>query len=314
MSGPPADDRGASDHPGLRIAVTGATGLIGSALLPALVAGGHTVVRVSRSPGPRPDTITWDPARGILDPKGLADVDAVVHLAGEPVDERWTAAHKRAIRESRIVSTALLARTLAALRPPPRVLVSASAIGYYGDRGDEPLDEGSAAGTGFLAEVGRAWEDAAAPARESGIRTVHPRFGIVLSRSGGALARLLPPFELGAGGKVAHGRQWMSWVARTDAVAALVYALEDDRLAGPVNVTAPHPVSNAEFAKTLGRVLHRPALTTIPAFALRLMYGELADEALMASQRAYPRALEAAGFAFLYPTLEAALRHELGKD
>lgn len=298
----------------MHVAVTGATGLLGSALVPALEARGHRVrplVRTARDAPPH--AIVWDPDRGVLDPSALSGVDAVVHLGGVPVDARWTPAYKRAIRSSRVDSTALLARALAALRPAPTAFVVASAVGIYGDRGDEILDEQSAPGTGFLSEVARAWEAGATPAREAGIRTVHTRFGVVLSRSGGALAKMLPPFELGAGGKIGHGTQWMSWIAREDAVAAVLFALERPDASGPVNVTAPEPVTNAAFAKTLGHILHRPTVATVPAFALRLAYGELADAALLASQRAVPRLLERLGFAFEYPSLEAALRRALAK-
>jgi uncharacterized protein (TIGR01777 family) len=238
-------------------------------------------------------------------------VYAVVHLGGVSVDARWTPQHKRAIMSSRVESTALLARTIASLEQRPAVFLVASAVGIYGDRGDEVLDERSQLGKGFLADVGRAWEGAADPARAAGIRTVHTRFGVVLSRDGGALAKMLPPFELGAGGKVASGTQWMSWVARSDAVAAMLALLDSKPLAGAVNITAPNPVTNADFARTLGRVLHRPSMATMPAFALRLMYGELVDAALLASQRVLPRALLQSGFDFQYPTLELALRSEL---
>ena len=244
----------------------------------------------------------------------MSGVTAVVHLSGAPVDERWTTARKRDIRSSRIDSTALLARTLAAMRTAPRVFVSASAIGYYGDRDDDTVDESAPAGSGFLAQVSREWEDAATPARDAGIRTVHPRFGVVLGRGGGALAKLVPVFEVGAGGKIGHGNQWMSWIARTDVVRALCFLLSADAVHGPANLTAPYPVRNAEFAKVLGHVMHRPAVATVPAFAVRLVYGELADEALLAGQRVFPRVLEAAGFAFEYPHLEGAFRHELGRE
>ena len=294
--------------------MTGASGFIGSALVSALAARGHRPVRITRATRREADVIHWDPASGVLDSASLTGIDVVVHLAGARVDERWTAAHKREIRESRVQSTALLARTLASLPRPPAALVSASAIGIYGSRGDDVLDESSTTGSGFLAAVGREWEAAAAPASDAGIRTVHARFGIVLARDGGALARLLPPFELGAGGKIASGTQWMSWVARDDLVRAVLFVMEADAVRGAVNVTAPHPVTNAEFAKTLGRVLRRPTVATIPAFALRLVYGELADAALLASQRVLPQALTAAGFKFQFPTLEAALRHELANS
>jgi uncharacterized protein (TIGR01777 family) len=296
----------------MRVALAGATGLIGSALVPALRARGDRVVTLVRSSGSAtPDAWPWDPERGVLDAAGLAGCDVVIHLGGVSVDARWTPAYKRAIRESRVNSTALLARTLAELRPLPRALIVASAVGIYGDRGDEILDEQSATGAGFLAEVGRDWEAAAAPARDAGLRTVHARFGVALARSGGALAKMLPPFELGAGGRIGRGTQWMSWIAREDLVRAVVYAIDHPVVSGPINVTAPTPVTNAEFAKTLGHALHRPAFASIPAFAVRLAYGELADAALLASQRAVPRALGRAGFEFDYPTLDAALRQVL---
>lgn len=294
--------------------MTGASGFIGSALVPALRAAGHQVVRLTRTPPAGEDAVFWDPAQGRLDPAALPGVTAVVHLSGAPVDERWTAARKRDIRSSRIESTTLLARTLASMRPAPGVFLSASAMGYYGDRKDDTVDESAPPGNGFLAQVAREWEDAAAPARDAGIRTVHPRFGIVLGRGGGALAKLVPVFELGAGGKIGHGNQWMSWIARTDVVRALGFLLSAETVHGPANLTAPYPVRNAEFAKVLGHVMHRPAVATVPAFVVRLMYGELADEALLAGQRVVPRVLEEAGFSFEYPHLEGAFRHELGRE
>ena len=298
----------------MHVAVTGTTGLIGSALVPALRAAGHQVTTIVRAGGRiGPDAVRWDPARGELEARALNGVEAVVHLGGVPVDARWTADYKRAIRSSRVESTALLAHTLAQLHPAPRAFVIASAVGVYGDRGDEILDENSALGSGFLADVGREWEAAAEPARDAGIRTVHARFGIVLSRAGGALARMLPPFELGAGGKIGPGTQWMSWVVREDAIRAIGYALETSAVSGPVNVTSPKPVTNAEFAKILGHVLRRPTVATVPAFALRLAFGELADAALLASQRVLPRVLTKLQFAFQYPELEAGLRRALGK-
>ena len=303
-----------ADRGTLQIAITGATGLIGRALVPLLAAAGHEVKRLVRSRDRLgPGDVYWNPAAGEIDDDGLDGLDAVVHLAGETVSERWTKAHKRAILESRVQGTGLLARTLARLPRPPRVLVSASAVGYYGDGGDRELDESSPTGTDFLAGVARAWEEAAAPAAARGIRVVHPRFGVVLNQSGGALERLLPPFRMGAGGKLSHGRQWMSWISLDDAVGALHFLLATHTLAGPVNVTAPNPVTNADFSHTLGHVLHRPAMATVPALALRLMFGEMADTMLLAGQRVLPRKLLAAGFQFRHPTLEEALRHELGR-
>ncbi len=299
---------------GNRVAVTGASGLIGTALTAALTARGSEVLRITRG---RSDalagTVHWDPARGVLDRMALADVGVVVNLAGEPVDARWTPELKGAIRQSRVGGTALLARTIAALRPAPRVLIAGSAVGIYGNRGDEVLDEKSERGSGFLADVGTEWESAAAPARDAGIRTVNTRLGVVLSRAGGALARMVPPFELGAGGKLGPGTQWMSWIAIDDVVSAMLFAVDSATLAGPVNLTAPNPVTNADFAKALGQALRRPALATVPPFALRLLFGELADAALLASQRVLPHVLEQAGFTFGYPTLDLALRHELEK-
>jgi uncharacterized protein (TIGR01777 family) len=259
------------------------------------------------------DSIAWDPARGQLDPSALNGVDAIVNLAGESVATWWTVERKRRMASSRIDTTALIARSIAAMPTRPRVFVCASAVGYYGNRGAEALDESSSPGSGFLAELCREWEDAAAPARDAGIRTVHARFGIVLGREGGILATLLPLFELGAGGKLGSGAQWMSWIARVDAVAALRHALVTAALDGPVNVTSPNPVTQAEFVAALGRVLGRPTLVPAPAFALRLVFGEMADDALLASQRAYPGVLERSRFTFRHPLIDDALRVELGR-
>jgi uncharacterized protein (TIGR01777 family) len=302
-----------ADRGTLRVAITGATGLIGGALVPFLTTGGHHVARVTRTPR-APGDVAWDPERGQLDPAALEGFDAVIHLAGASVAERWTDEHKRRIRESRVRGTALLAETLARLRRPPRVLLSGSAIGIYGDRGDERLDELSPLGEGFLADVGRAWEAATAPADRAGIRVAHLRTGIVLAAGGGALEKLLPPFQLGVGGPVAGGAHWMSWVARDDVLGALHHLLFADDVRGPVNVVGPAPVTNAEFARTLGHVLHRPAVAPAPAFAVRLLLGrEQADEMALASQRVLPRVLAGAGFQFRHPTLEEALRAELGR-
>jgi uncharacterized protein (TIGR01777 family) len=277
----------------MRIAIAGSSGFVGSALVPALAVAGHTVVRL---------------ARGLPDPGVLDGIDAVVNLAGESVDERWTADRKRRIRSSRIETTDRLARTMAALPRRPSAFISASAVGIYGNRHDEPLDETSTPGSGFLADVAQAWEAAADPARQAGIRTVHPRFGMILAAHGGALAKMLPPFKMGAGGKIASGKQWMSWIALADVVDAIRFAIETPSLAGPANYTAPTPVTNAEFTQALGAALHRPTMATIPSFALKLAFGEMAEEVLIAGQRAYPRALERAGYAFRYPRLAEALR------
>ena len=296
------------------VAVTGATGLIGSALVEELTAAGHAVRRMVRREGQRrPGDILWDPAAGRLDPRGLEGVDAVVHLAGEPIAQRWTAAAKRRIRESRVRGTELLARTIAALAQPPRVLVSGSAMGIYGDRGDEELDETSAPGRGFLAEVATAWEAAADPAEGAGVRVVKLRTSLVLSPRGGALAKLLLPFRMGVGGRIGSGGQWVSWIGLDDVVGAIRYAIATDSLAGPVNVASPAPVTNAEFTETLARVLRRPALVPVPAFVMRFAFGEMGEATLLASQRIRPRRLLESGYRFQYPTLEAALRHELGR-
>jgi uncharacterized protein (TIGR01777 family) len=255
----------------------------------------------------------WDPAAGRLDPNALDGVDAVVHLAGEPIAQRWTAAAKRRIHDSRVRSTELLARTIASLARPPRVLVSGSAMGIYGDRGDEELDETSAVGRDFLATVATKWEAAAEPAARAGVRVVNVRTGLVLSPHGGALAKLLLPFRMGVGGRVGSGRQWVSWIGLDDVVGAIMHAIGTEALAGPVNVAAPAPVTNAELTETLARVLRRPAILPVPAFAIRLAFGEMGEATLLASQRMRPRRLLESGYRFHYPTLESALRHELGR-
>jgi hypothetical protein len=257
--------------------------------------------------------VVWDPARGTIDAAALEGVDAVIHLAGEPVSERWTREHKAAILSSRVQGTDLIARTIAGLARPPRVFVSCSAVGIYANDAKQPLDETGPHGRDFLAEVAEAWEAAADPARRAGIRTVHPRLGVVLSTRGGALERLLPPFQLGGGGKLGSGKQPMSWVGLTDVVAALHHLVLTESMQGPVNVTAPNPVTNEEFSKTLAHILGRPALLTVPGFALKAMFGEMADAMLLHGQRAVPRRLLESGFAFTHPTLESALRFELGR-
>jgi uncharacterized protein (TIGR01777 family) len=303
----------------MTVAVTGATGLVGTALTAFLTTGGHTVVRIGRgapepSASPQRRDVQWDPEAGRLDPRALEGVDAVVHLAGASVADRWTDAHKREIERSRTVGTALLAETLARLERPPRVLVSTSASGYYGDRGDELLDESSAPGRGFLADVARRWEAATEPAERAGLRVVHARLGVVLAARGGALPKLMIPFQVGVGGRIGDGRQWMPLVALDDVIGALHFALATESLRGPVNVVGPQPVTNAEFTRVLGHVLHRPAFATAPAFALRLAMGrEQADEMILASQRVVPRALADAGFVWQHPSVEDALRFELGK-
>lgn len=298
----------------LKVAITGATGLIGRALVPFLTTGGHEVTRlVRRRDALAPGDTYWNPERGEIDAAALDGVDAVINLAGETLSERWTPAHKRAIRDSRVKGTALLARTLAGLPNPPKVFISVSAVGYYGDGGDRILDESSPAGTDFLATVARDWEAAAEPAAQRGIRVVHPRMGVVLAAHGGILERLLPPFKLGMGGKLGSGAQWMSWIALDDLIGALHFLLFTPSLSGPVNVTSPNPVTNAGLAKTLGHVLGRPAIAAVPSLVLKLTFGEMADTMLLAGQRVLPRKLEAAGFEFRHPKLEEALRWELGK-
>ena len=285
--------------------MTGASGFLGSALVRALRDAGHEVVRIGRGSD---SDVRWDPASGTIDAAACAGIDAFINLAGASVGQRWTPEHKRAIRESRVLGTALIARTAAALTPRPRVLLSASAIGIYGDAGDAVCDEQAPVGHDFLAEVGAAWESAANPARDAGIRTVHPRLGVVLSRHGGALPRMLPVFRLGGGGRLGDGRQWMSWVALDDVVGIMRFALERDDISGPINTVAPAPVTNAEFTRALGLAVRRPALFPVPAFALKLMFGEMAEGTLLVSQRVVPGRLLAAGYEFRHPSLESALR------
>ena len=297
----------------MQIAISGASGLVGSALAATLTAGGHGVRRLVRGAAAAGD-IAWDPQTGSIDAAKLEGADAVVHLAGEGIASgRWNAERKRRIRESRVAGTGLVARTLASLSRRPSVLVCASAVGFYGPRGDEELDEASPSGTSFLSEVCRAWESAADPARVAGIRVVHARFGVVLSARGGALAKMVTPFQLGAGGRLGSGRQWMSWVSIDDVVLAIGHALVTSSVAGPLNVVAPRPVTNAEFTKTLGRVLGRPTIFPMPAFAARLAFGEMADELLLSGQRVVPRRLLESGYRFRHEDLEPALRHVLAR-
>lgn len=298
----------------MNILVTGASGLIGSALLPFLTAGGHRVTRLVRSqPRSGEMAVRWDPVAGTLETSALEELDAVVHLAGENLAERWSAEKKTRIRDSRVKGTRLLSQALAQLAKPPKVLVSASAIGYYGNRGEEILTEESPSGSGFLAEVCRAWEAATEPALQKGIRVVHPRFGIVLSPAGGALGKMLPAFRMGVGGILGSGRQYVSWIALDDAVGAIHHMIMTETLQGPANAVAPNAVTNQELTKTLGKVLGRPTLFPMPAFAARLMFGEMADELLLASTRVRPAKLQATGYGFRYPELEVALRHLLEK-
>jgi hypothetical protein len=294
----------------VRVVISGASGLLGSALRSALEADGHEVASLVRSAVLREkqrDAIHWSPSGGEIDAAGLEGADAVVHLAGESVFGRWTEGKKERIHHSRADGTELLAGAIAKLERKPRVLLSGSAVGYYGDRGDEVLDETSAKGDGFLAGVVEDWERAARPAADAGVRVASLRTGIVLSERGGALAQMLTPFRLGVGGRVGSGRQWMSWIAIDDWVAAVRHLVDTD-VAGPVNITSPNPVTNQSFTQSLARVLHRPAVIPVPAFALKAAFGaDAAAEMLLVSQRALPARLEASGFTFAYPTVSAAL-------
>ena len=296
----------------MRVLVTGSSGLIGGTLVPFLSASGHRVSRLVRRPPTEPDEIGWDPVAGTVDLRALEGFDAVVHLAGAGIASgRWTVERKASIRRSRIEGTRLLAASLDRLDRRPRVLVAASAIGYYGNRGDEPLDEGALPGHGFLAELARDWEAAAASASSSGIRVVLVRTGIVLSPRGGALAKMLLPFRLGLGGPIGDGKAWWSWIALDDLVAIYHLAITDEGLDRAVNAVAPTPVTNAEFSRILSLVLGRPALFRVPPVALRWAFGEMADEALLASARVVPVRLGQAGYRFRFPELAAALRHLL---
>jgi uncharacterized protein len=299
----------------LKIAMTGASGMVGRALSGFLSCGGHQVLPlVRRRPQLESREIFWDPIRGELDRNSLESLDAVVHLAGENIGAgRWTKDRKEGILQSRKEGTGFLARTLASLQHPPKVLVSSSAVGFYGNRGEESLTEESAPGGGFLSEVCRAWEEAAQPAREAGIRTVQLRTGIVLAQRGGALARMITPFLWGAGGVIGEGRQWMSWISLEDLVGLFHYALREDSLSGPVNATAPEPVPNAQFTRTLGKVLSRPTLFPLPSSVVKALFGEMGEALLLEGQRVAPAKAVAAGFRFLHPDLESALRWELGK-
>lgn len=300
--------------PPRRIVIAGASGLIGQALTTHLEAQGHAVVRLVRSREATAGERRWDPAAGELDADALEGVDAIVNLAGANVGAgRWTALRREAIRRSRIDATTTLVNALSKLRRRPAVLVNASAVGFYGDRGDETLNESSGPGDGFLAEVCQEWEAAAAGAERHGVRAIMLRFGVVFAPRGGALEKLLPVFRCGVGGRIGSGRQWMSWVAIDDAVRVLTWSIDRADARGAFNATAPEPVTNAVFAATLARVLRRPAILPVPATVLRLAMGEMAEATILASTRAVPRRLAECGFGFLHPTLEAALRRVLDR-
>jgi uncharacterized protein (TIGR01777 family) len=298
----------------MKILVSGSTGLIGSALVPALEGAGHSVTRLVRAKKePADPAIEWHPEGDAIDERPLEGFDVVIHLAGENIAGRWTPEKKEAIRESRVHGTRLLCEALARLGAPPHTLLCASASGIYGNRGDEELIDESPHGKGFLADVCRQWEAATDPAAMVGIRVVNLRFTMVLSPRGGALGAMLPPFRLGLGGPLNGGNQFTSWIAIDDVVGAALHALGNEELKGGVNVTAPHPVRNRDFTDALAHVLHRPALLPAPAIALRFLFGEMADEVLLTSQRVIPERLLMTGYRFQYPELDGALRHLLGK-
>jgi len=303
------------DLPRLKIAVTGSTGFIGSAFTHLLTTQGHKVLPMARATSVQnPNLVTWNTEDGILNPQSLEGVDAVVHLAGESVSEgRWSRTKKNRIRTSREKGTARLVASLLELNEPPKVLVSASAIGFYGNRQDEILNELSGRGSGFLAQIADEWESASQVASKAGIRVVNPRFGVVLSPTGGALAKMLPLFQIGAGGVLGSGKQWVSWISLDDAISALLQTIMSPDLRGPVNLTAPKPVDNQDLTKVLAKVVRRPAFARVPSLAARVAFGEMAEEMLLASTRVLPESLEDDGFEFRHPELETALRHVLGR-
>lgn len=291
----------------MKIAITGASGFIGTALVPSLRADGHEVLRLVRRPPTAPDEVSWDPRAGTVDMDRLAGVDAVIHLAGVGVgDKRWSDSYKAEILGSRVDGTTTIAHAVATLDPKPTVLISASAIGYYGDTGDRAVDESARKGEGFLADVVEAWESSADEARSAGVRVVHPRTGLVMAAKGGAWARLLPLVRLGVGGRLGNGRQYWSFITLADELRALAFLLTAD-LSGPVNLTAPTPVTNAEVVKAMGRELHRPTVLAVPAFALKTVLGEFSSEVL-GSSRVLPTALLAAGFSYQHPDIDSAVK------
>ena len=297
----------------MRILMSGASGLIGSALATRLTADGHSVARLVRR-DPHANEFRWDPSTGSIDRAAFDSCDAVINLSGAGIgDKRWTDEYKRVLVASRVQSTELLSTTMAALDHTPSVFLSGSAIGWYGDRGDERLDEQSAAGDGFLSDLCREWEAATGPAEKAGIRTVHLRTGIVLAKQGGALKKQLPLFKLGVGGRFGNGHQWQSWITIDDEVGAIAHLLATEA-SGAVNLTAPNPVTNSEFTSTLAKVVHRPAFVPVPAFAPKLLLGgELVDTLLLGGQRVVPTALQRSGYDFQHATLDAALRHVLDR-
>ena len=297
----------------LVVAISGSSGLIGSALVHRIERHGGQVRRLVRRAARSSAEVSWDPTRGVIDADSLEGVDAVINLAGENLAQRWTDDIKRRIRDSRVQSTTLLAKTIATLAGKPKVFLSGSAIGVYGSRGDEMLDESSSLGDDFLASVCKDWEAAAEPAADAGIRVVNLRTGIVLSNEGGALPKMVLPFRFGVGGKIGSGRQWMSWIALADYIDAVALLLTTESMRGPVNMVSINPVTNEEFAHTIARVLGRPAMVPVPSFALKLMMGEMAEDTVLASQRVAPRRLLDGGFQFTFPTLESALRSEIGR-
>jgi len=298
----------------MNVLMTGSSGLIGSALTAFLASGGHQVRRLLREPSSEKNTFSWDSARGTFTPGALEGIDAVVHLAGENIaGGRWNSARKDRVRNSRVDDTRQLCEALVSLESPPKVLVAASATGFYGNRGNQLLDESTAPGQDFLSEVCIEWERATAPAREKGIRVVHLRIGIVLSPQGGALKQMLLPFKAGVGGVLGSGDQYMSWIALDDLLGVVLCALTNESVKGAVNAVAPHPVTNKEFTKTLGKVLRRPTIFPVPAIVLRLAMGEMADALLLSSTRVVPTVLKSKNFQFTYPKLESALRHLLGR-
>lgn len=302
-----------ADRPRLTVAITGGTGMIGSALTALLRTAGHTVRWITRHADASRGDIGWDPDAGRLDPASLTGVEAVVHLAGANVGQRWTESHRAAILQSREQGTRTLVSALLRMPVRPKVLISGSAIGYYGDTGAKVVDESASNGQDFLARVCTVWERETAPAADAGIRVALARTGVVLSPGGGALAKMLPAFRLGLGGPMGSGEQWMSWITLDDEVRALRFLLETDRCSGAFNLTAPTPATNADFASAMGHVLQRPSIIPIPAFALRALFGEMADATILSGQRVLPTRLTQAGFSFNHATLEAALRSELGR-